>query len=167
MSKLKLTIFSILVHCCTYAVASDEPTAGKLLKVKGKNDLEQISKEELNNIRYSYFPNFKELKLTDLGEHSMVLLEGMVLGGKKEVPVQNVRVYVKYEKSAPRLLAIVDADGKIKMKIQKTREIYVTGKDGVIKKDSFENLERIYLGDPTQNNSVTRMYKVSDIRLTK
>ena len=83
-----------------------------------------------------------------------MLLEGTIMGTNRPSNLQGVHVYVQYGDSAPFLLAISDADGKIKMrlprertlkgKLQKLKKIFITARDTPKGPNTPKSFFRVY-----------------------
>lgn len=116
---------------------------------------------------YAGFPTFKEWKITYDGTASLPLLEATVISTNTGSPVQDKRIFLQYGKSKPIMLAISDADGKVKMRIQMKIKIYQMENNKQLRNDKTEELTAIYIGDPNLKGSFSRIFNAFDIQTEK
>ena len=97
------------------------------LKIPCTRELGQVAEDGSLNIAkepyFAGFPAFKKhwsLTASKLDPQTL-LLEGTIKSTNRGNNKQGVHVYVQYGDSVPFLLAISDADGKIKMRLRRER----------------------------------------------
>jgi hypothetical protein len=137
---------------------------GEWLRVLGNSNYEAISEDDIRNGKVAIgFPMFKKWDMLLCPDKKKWLLEGQIISSNTGSVMQGVHVYIQIGDSVPELLAISDADGRIKMRIISTiSSIRIKDDAGVdFLGDKTIPWSNIYIGNPLRRGSETRIYNVA------
>lgn len=156
---------AILTFTCAL-VCAEEPhqiPSGHLASVKGDGVFDADQK----SLRLGEWPGypighpcFKEWSLRRSG--GRLLLEATVISSNTGMKSEGTKIYFSSFGRDPELLAISDADGRVKMHIYFWWKVRI-GDDGVtILNKSAKSPQLFVGGDPNSKGSVTRVYQAND-----
>jgi len=143
---MRATLTSFLALAILLPATADEIADGQIVSVNADGSFDP-EKQPL----YFGFPSFDKWSVEPIEKSRELLLEGLIVSTNTGTRMQGVRVYVQYASGKPELQAISDADGRIKIRLQRERDV---------KGQCAAPLRRVYIGDPTSPGSFTRVFSI-------
>ncbi len=160
-----LKFAAILTFTCALVCAEEthQIPSGLLVSVNGDGTFNADQK----SLRLGEWPGtpiglpcFKEWSIRRSG--GRLLLEAKVIDSNCGFKSEGTKVYFSAFGRDPQLLAISDADGRVKMHIYFWWKVRI-GDDGVTILNKSVNSPQIFVGgDPNSKGSVTRVYQAND-----